>query len=387
MNPSDFTADSPGQLVKVPIQGGVHAFVPAVPPSHIALSPATEQLFESASISLGVLRGLTESLPNPNLLLRPFIRREAELSSRIEGTYASQEDLLLFEVNPRFEQKKPDVREVANYVQAMEYGLGRLQKLPVSLRLIRELHERLMKGVRGSDKNPGEFRKRQNYIGDQARGIAGARFVPPPVSELPRCLDEFERWLHVPSQMRVLIQLCLLHYYFEAIHPFEDGNGRIGRLLLSLLLSERGLLPKPMLNLSAYFEGNRRAYQDHLLQVSQKGSWEPWIRFFLLGVFEQSEDASRKTKSLLELRQQYRNQMQSINASSRVLQLVDDLFVTPGLTVPGVERRMKVTFPTAQSLLQKLISAGILREATGLKRNRIYLAPAILEILSVPGRT
>lgn len=384
MNPSDFTVDSPGRLVKIP--EGVHAFVPALPPDHIALSPGTEQLFESASISLGVLRGLTESLPNPRLLLRPFMRREAELSSRIEGTYASQEELLLFEVDPKLEPKKSDVREVANYVQAMEYGLERLQKLPVSLRLIRELHERLMSGTRGSDRNPGEFRIRQNYIGDRAQGITEARFVPPPVTELSRCLDEFERWLHAPSQMRILVRLALVHYYFETIHPFEDGNGRIGRLLLSLLLIERGILPKPMLNLSAYFEKNRSAYQDHLLQVSQRGTWESWIRFFLQGIFEQAEDASRKTKSLLDLRQQYRTKMQSIKASARVLQLVDGLFITPGLMVPLVERALEVTFPTAQGWIQKLVAAGILHEATGQKRNRIYLAPAILNILSEPDR-
>lgn len=383
MNPSDFTADSPGRLVK--IREGIHAFVPSSPPGHIVLSPGTEQLFESASISLGVLRGLTESLPNPNLLLRPFIRREAELSSRIEGTYASQEELLLFEFDPKLEANKPDVREVANYVQAMEYGLERLGKFPISLRLIRELHERLMRGVRGSDKSPGEFRKMQNFIGHRTRGIAGARYVPPPVAELSRCLGEFERWLHARSQTRVLVQLPLMHYYFEAIHPFEDGNGRIGRLLLSLLLVERGLLPKPMVNLSAYFEHNRRDYQDHLLHISQKGSWESWIRFFLQGVFEQAEEASKKTKRLLELRQQYRSKMQTVKAPSRVLQLVDELFITPALSVPGVKKRLNVTFPTAQVLIQKLISAGILREVTGHQRNRVYFAPAILEVLADQG--
>lgn len=266
----------------------------------------------------------------------------------------------------------------------MEYGLERLKTLPVSLRLIRELHERLMKDVRGSDKLPGEFRKRPNYIGDLAGGILVARFIPPPPSELIRCLNEFELWLHDRSNMRILVKLAVAHYQFEAIHPFEDGNGRIGRLLLPLLLCERGLLPKPMLHLSAFFEKHRVTYQDHLLKVSQTGAWEPWIKFFLQGVLEQSEEASKRTKKLLELQQQYRTKMQSIKASSRVLQLVDDLFTTPALTITMVEKRLRVTYPTAQQWVEKLVAAGILLEVTGQKRNRVYLAPGIIEILSAP---
>jgi Fic family protein len=382
MNLHEFTKDSPGNLIGIP--AGSSAFVPSPAPAHIILSPSTEQLFELASVSLGVLRGLGETLHNPKLLLKPFLRREAELSSRIEGTYASQEELLLFEVNPTAEPSKPDVKEVANYVDAMEYGLERLKTLPVSLRLIRELHERLMKDVRGSDKLPGEFRKRPNYIGDLAGGILVARFIPPPPSELIRCLNEFELWLHDRSNMRILVKLAVAHYQFEAIHPFEDGNGRIGRLLLPLLLCERGLLPKPMLHLSAFFEKHRVTYQDHLLKVSQTGAWEPWIKFFLQGVLEQSEEASKRTKKLLELQQQYRTKMQSIKASSRVLQLVDDLFTTPALTITMVEKRLRVTYPTAQQWVEKLVAAGILLEVTGQKRNRVYLAPGIIEILSAP---
>ncbi|MBZ5540701.1 MAG: Fic family protein [Acidobacteriia bacterium] len=379
MNPADFKADSPGRLIAIP-EGGM-AFVPAPIPIDLPLSSEITQLAEEAGHALGLLEGVTRSLPNSKLLVRPLLRREAELSSRIEGTYASQKELLLFEINPT-EAKNPDVKEVQNYVDALEYGLKRLRDLPVCLRLISELHAQLMRGVRGGDRRAGEFRRVQNWIGRHGRSITEARFVPPPPAELAACLDAFEKVLHAESPLPFLVRLALSHYQFEAIHPFEDGNGRIGRLLLLLLLCERGILSQPVLQLSAHFERNRAEYYDHLLDISQSGAWESWITFFLRGVAQEAKEATARSEKLLNLRQEYRDQLQGPRASAHALKLVDSLFMTPAVTISGAAQILKVTFPSAQATVQKLVDAGILHEITGKPRNRVYLAPRILSIVT-----
>src|SRR6267154_10196 len=289
MNPIDFTADSPGKLT--PIPEGTSAFVPDALPASIPLDTESVQILAEASQALGLLQGLVQSLPSPQILVRPFVRREAELSSRIEGTYANQEELVLFGLDRDTAANKPDVREVWNYVAAFEYGLKRLQELPVSLRLIRELHSKLMKGVRGHEPQRGEFRTCQNYIGRKGQPITNARYVPPPPSEVPACLDAFETAIHAESKQPFLVSLALIHYQFEAIHPFEYGNGRIGRLLLPLLRVEKGILSHPLIQLSAYFEQHRGEYYDHLLQISQSGKWQPWVTFFLRAVHQESNEA------------------------------------------------------------------------------------------------
>ena len=321
-------------------------------------------------------------LPNPHMLIGPFLRHEAVLSSRIEGTLATEEELLLFEINPAVEAKTPDVREVANYVKAIEYGFKRLKKLPVCLRFIRELHERLLHGVRGADRRPGEFRTVQNYIGTRGEPIQNARFVPPPPSELGPVLDQLEQFLNAPSGLPLLIELALTHYQFEAIHPFVDGNGRIGRLLLSILLCERGPLPKPLLYLSAYFEKNRTQYVDLLLEVSKSGAWQEWIQFFLKGVAIQSEDAIARSQELLALWQKYRSRMQTVRASALGLNLIDSLFSRPVLTIPMAADRLKVTYASAKLNVEKLVKNGILFEVTGNRRNRTYIAQEIMNIIS-----
>ena len=278
----------------------------------------------------------------------PFLRHEAVLSSRIEGTLATEEELLLFEVNPSSEAKTPDVREVANYVRALEYGFERMKELPFSLRLIREVHERLLEGVRGVDRRPSSFRTIQNYITKPGQPIQDARFVPPPPTELGPSLDQFEKFLNPKSGLPMLIALALTHYQFETIHPFVDGNGRIGRLLLSLLLCERGPLAKPHLYLSACFEKNREQYVDLLLGVSRSGAWQEWIQFFLRGVAFQSQDAILRSQKLLELWLQYRGRMQTARASALGLNLIDALFSTPALTVPMAAARLKITYASAQ---------------------------------------
>ena len=380
MDPADFTDDAPGELVKT--VEGIWAFVPAPLPPRFDISPATISRLSAADFALGQLRGIGQMLPNAQLLIAPFLRREAILSSRIEGTIASLDQLILFEVESSGEPQNSDVGEVANYVLAMEYGLKRLEELPVSLRLIRELHEKLLTGVRGQDRRPGEFRQTQNAIGQQGRPVEEARYIPPPVVQMNQALSDFELFLHEPTELPILIQLALVHYQFEAIHPFLDGNGRIGRLLLSLLLCEKGYLTQPILYLSGFLEKHRDQYIDSLLRVSQNGDWIGWVNFFLEGVAEQSKDAVERSRLLLDLRQQYRERAQTARASALPLQLLDELFQIPGLTISMAQGLLGVTYVSAQRSVERLVGLGILEEVTGRQRNRVYLAPEILGIVN-----
>lgn len=326
------------------------------------------------------LAGVARTLPNPHLLIGPFIRREAVLSSRIEGTQASLSDLLFFEASGSVDPKAPDVREVSTYVKAMEYGLARLKKFPVSLRLFRELHEQLMAGVRGDHLTPGEFRRSQNWIGPPGCTLMDATYVPPPTDEMHDALGHLEQYLHAPSSLPLLIRLAGIHYQFEAIHPFLDGNGRIGRLLITLLLCSEEALSEPLLYLSAYFERRREDYYRFLLGVSQAGRWDEWISFFLQGVAEQSKDAISRSGQLLDLWQTYRAMLQSARSSALQLQLVDELFSYPAITIAQAAKRLKVTQRSAQLNVEKLVRKGILREGTGRKRNRVFVAPEIIKI-------
>jgi Fic family protein len=350
--------------------------------------PWTVELVTSlseADRAIGQLAGLGRSLPNPHLLIRPFVRREAVLSSRIEGTRASLSDLYTFEaVQLALFEPTSDVREVYNYVRALEYGLERLQELPLSLRLIREIHGRLMESVRGEQQTPGEFRRSQNWIGPPGSTPEDAPFVPPPVLEMHESLNAFEGFLHTSSDLPPLVRLGLIHYQFEAIHPFLDGNGRIGRLLITLLLCAWNLLTEPLLYLSAYFEAHRQTYYDLLLAVSQKGSWEEWLMFFLRGVAVQSRDAVTRSERLLDLREQAREQLQKARAVARLLQVVDLLFAQPILTVRQVEAALDVNFSTAQRYVNQLEEVGLLREITGQARNRVYRADAVLKAIEEP---
>lgn len=381
MNPADFKVHSPGRLV--PIPAGAQAFIPSALPNAVPMDDGTIHSLAEASQAIGLLQGLVQSLPSPQILVRPFVRREAELSSRIEGTYANQEELVLFELDRQTAENKPDVREVWNYVSAFEYGLKRLKELPVCLRLIRELHQKLMHGVRGSDRRPGEFRNIQNYIGRAGEPITRARYVPPPPEELGACLDSFERTLHADTKQPFLVRLALIHYQFEAIHPFEDGNGRIGRLLLPLLLIEHGVLSHPLLQLSAYFEQHRKEYYDHLLRISQTGDWQPWIQYFLAAVREESEEAVKRTRAIQDMRNRYREKMEAAGASAQALRVIDDLFVTPAVTISGVAKRLKSSYPTAELLVRKLVKAGILSSDNARRRNRVFQATEILKLVQM----
>jgi Fic family protein len=312
------------------------------------------------------------------------VRREAVLSSRIEGTRATLGELLAVEAGVAVNRSPADLREVANYVVALEYGIKRLKKLPLSLRLVRELHEKLMTGVHDNRATPGEFRRSQNWIGSPGCALSDATYVPPPPSEMMKALGAWEEFLHDRS-LPPLVQIALAHYQFEAIHPFLDGNGRVGRLLITLFLVERSILPAPLLYLSAFFEATRRDYYDGLLGISQRGDWEAWLAYFLNGVTRQAEDALSRAARINGLLDGWRSDL-SASAAKAPMPLINLLAENPYWTVKGFAERMQVAFTTAQRAVDKLEAASILFRTTDAKRNRVYCAKAILEILEEPAR-
>lgn len=382
MRPEDFSSETtPGRVVRHP--NGYWAYIPNPLPPPITWSGELISALSAADRALGELAGLGQALPNPQLLIQPLIRREAVLSSRIEGTRASLVDLYAYEaVQLTLFEFPEDVKEVHNYVRALQYGMERLSSLPVSLRLMRELHARLMEGVRGEHWTPGEFRRSQNWIGAPGSTIETAAYVPPPVNEMQQALGELETFIHQPSDLPPLIRLSLIHYQFEAIHPFLDGNGRIGRLLNNLLLHDWGLLPQPILYLSAYFEANRQAYYDHLLAISQTGAWQAWFIYFLRGVQTQAQDTVGRIQRLQALRDKYREQFQRPRTSARLLQVIDWLFAQPIFTIPQLCDVLEVNYPTAQRYVVQLEEAGIVQEITGQARNRVYRAEEIVSAIA-----
>jgi Fic family protein len=278
-----------------------------------------------------------------------------------------------------------DIREVLNYVNALEYGLKRLETLPVSLRLMRELHERLLAGVRGERATPGEFRRTQNWIGSPGCTLNEATFVPPPVPQMYECLDALEKYLHSQDVYPPLVRLAFVHYQFEAIHPFVDGNGRIGRLLISLLLVQWQLLPLPLLYLSAYLYRYRQDYYDLLLGVSERGDWRTWLLFFLRGVAGQARDAVQRTRELQDLREDWHRRLSQARTSALTLRLVDALFVSPILTIPQVQRLLQVgSYHSARKTVEKLVSAGILQQEGEVTYGKVYIAAEILRIVHNP---
>jgi len=372
-----FQKSPAGKLVRA--VNGYWAFVPDLLPPKLEWDNALVSSISRADLALGTLSGLGETLPNPHLLIYSFIRKEAVLSSRIEGTQSSLSDLLLFEATKA--EKQRDVREVQNYVRAIEYGLKRLEELPLSLRLIRELHGILMEGVRGERATPGEFRRSQNWIGPPGCTLNNATFVPPPVSEMMETLGQLEEFLHADTDLPPLVELALIHYQFETIHPFLDGNGRIGRLLIILYLCQEGILTKPLLYLSAFFEHRRQEYYSRLLEVSQRGAWREWIGFFLQAVFEQSVDAVQRARQLLDLHRAYQQTSRDRRLPPTAGQLVELIFMRPVLNAKVAQAYLQVTFPAAQKAIKALVEEGILTEITGHKRNKAYAATEIVSVL------
>jgi cell filamentation protein, protein adenylyltransferase len=374
MDPVSFTASAWGSVTTAP--EGYPAFVPKPAPRKLDLSQETWGRLDEAAHHLGILNGIGRRLPNPHLLITPYLRREALLSSRIEGTQATMSDLYASELGQTELVRAADVGEVRNYIAAHEHGLS--SPLPLSLRLIRDLHRILMRDVRGHERHPGEFRSYQNFIG----GSNGrdATYVGPPVPQMRELLDDFERFLHENS-VRPLVQAAVIHYEFEAIHPFGDGNGRVGRLLVPLFLKDRGLLPQPLLYLSAYFERNRVAYYDGLMRVSTHADWDRWVGFFLNGVREQAIEAADLADALLALRERYREELQAAHVTANALALVDCLFDNPLIYTKRAQDVLDVSAPTARAAIRALEQHGILREITGRNWGRLFQADEIFELL------
>jgi Fic family protein len=383
VKPEEFSAHAPGSLLDIAVPRGERAwaFVPdPLPPAIKHTDELIDQLAR-AMLALGKLGGLGANLPNPHLLIRPFVRREALASSRIEGTRADLGQLVLFEASQDREDLTPDVQEVANYVQALEYGWSQLEYRPVSLGLIREMHAILMRGVRGERIRPGEFRTDQNYIGTPADTAATARFVPPPPSLVESQMRDLERYLSEPGGAD-LIRLALVHYQFEVIHPFLDGNGRLGRLLITLLLGSWGILDQPLLYISTYLEQHRDEYIARLAAVSKHDAWDAWISFFLTAVETQAEDGARRGRQLLSLREEYRREYQQGRGSGALLTVIDALFERPSVTINDAAGRTGLTFAGAQNVVQRLVQDGLLVEVTGRKRNRVFVAPTIIDAIA-----
>lgn len=382
VRPEEFAPQAPGKLLA--IGRGVYAFLPDPLPPRLEWSLRLIALLDEARGALGELAGLLRQLPNPYLFIRPFIQKEAVLSSRIEGTQAGLLDVYALEAQvPLFPspELREDAQEVLNYIRALERGRELLQEIPLSLRLLKEVHAVLLRGVRGGGRAPGEFRRTQNWIGPPGSSLEEARYVPPPPGPMLEALDALERFWHSDHGLPPLVEIALVHYQFEAIHPFLDGNGRIGRLLITLMLLERGLLPEPALYLSAYFERHRTLYYDLLLGVSQRGAWEDWLAFFLEGVRTEAKDVAERARRLLDLWREWRERYGRKGGSAHILGLLDLLFERPVLTVPLVKDRLEITHAWANRLVQRLEEDGILTPVSERKRNRLYAAKAILEIL------
>ena len=373
MDPRGFRSTKRGEVRKA--TAGYWAFVPASLPRSVKYSDRTALLLDEATGALYRLGGVGRLIPNPTLIIGPHVRLEAVLSSKIEGTKSEVADLLKYQAGEDDRTLEGDVREVSNYVRALDHGIRRLRDdFPMSLRLVRELHEVLMRGVRGEHATPGEFRRSPNWIGGTSP--SNAVFVPPPVDEMKDLMDDWESFMYVRS-LPLLIQLAMVHYQFEVIHPFLDGNGRVGRILLPMLLIERGALPQPLLYLSVFFERYRDTYYDLLLATSQRGEWDPWFQFFLTGVAQQARDAEERTIRLVELQQQVRGELLDGRRSPTVLRLAELLFDQPYVSAKSVQRDLGVTNPTAQAAIEALVELSILREITGRQRNRYYFAGGI----------
>jgi Fic family protein len=381
MNPKDFTESKSGRVVEAP--QGFWAFVPNPLPPIFDFDMELVLALSKADAALSELSGLGGQLPNPHLLISPYIRREAVLSSRIEGTKASLSDLLIDELEETTAKRSDtdDIREVRNYIRALERGIELLPTLPLSLRLIREIHAELMQGVRGEKATPGEFRHSQNWIGPSGSTPSTAAYVPPPVHEMTSALHEWENFLHNKDVIPDLIQCAMMHVQFETIHPFLDGNGRVGRLLITFFLLERKRLSQPLLYLSAYIEAHKSDYYDLLQRVRTHGEWKPWIRFFLKGVAEIATEAGQQAKELHRLREEYRAILRD---KPNALVLLDELFINPYMTVARATKILHKTHPTAKAAISVLEEKDILRETTGRNWGRFYVSKPILDALEKP---
>jgi Fic family protein len=361
---------------------GFHAFVPAPLPPRLEASWDVAVGVADADRALGELVGVARQLVDPRLLLGSLVRREAVLSSRIEGSRASLTDLVRFEAgDPPPDIPREEILEVANYARCLDRGAERLNDLPVSLRWICELHATLLEDTRHHHLTPGVFRRSQNWIGPAGSTPSSATYVPPPVDEMHACLHELERFLHERSSLPSLIRAALVHYQFEAIHPFLDGNGRVGRLLIPLLLHAEGRIPLPVLHASPFIERRRSSYYEGLLRVSQRAAWKDWILFFLEAVEVTSKEALEGCQRLLDLQAEFRALVSGARAPASTVRLVDALFGAPFMTIPGAARILGVTHRAARMNVERLVDLGIVEEIDTPRRRRVFLAPRILAAL------
>lgn len=339
-------------------------------------------LLSNADRLLGELSGIGTLLPNPYLLISPYVHREAVASSRIEGTRASIDDLFLYEAAQNEKPRVADVKEVRNYVLAMEHGLKLLDTLPISIRLIREMHKVLMNEVRGNQATPGELRRTQNWIGAPGSTPATATIVPPPVDEMNEALHQWENYLHSKPAEPPLVQCALSHYQFEAIHPFLDGNGRVGRLLITFFLIERRHLTQPLLYLSRFFEQNRSEYYSRLLAVSQHGDWNDWLAYFLQGVAVQAADAIADSRKIVELHGKYqRSLVNTGSVSESARRIIDEIFINPFVSISVLSKKWSLPFNSVKNGVSKLVELGVLKEIEGRKRNKLFVASELIELL------
>jgi len=372
--------DIPGKYLSS--TGGVRAFVPDPLPPRVDITAALLRSLSDADRLIGQLAGEGRTLPNPHLLMRPFVKREAVLSSRIEGTQATLGELLAADAGAVVDRSPEDLREVANYVVALEYGIQRLDSLPLSLRLVREVHAKLLQGVRGGQVTPGQFRRTQNWIGPAGCTLQNATYVPPPPDQLMDTLSQWESFLR-DLTWPPLLQIGLLHYQFEAIHPFLDGNGRVGRLLVTLFLMERRVLHAPLLYLSSFFEATRSEYYDRLRAVTEHAAGGDWLAYFLNGVARTSQDSVLRAERINGFLDQWRGR--GAEGGSKVAPaLVALLAENPFWTITKVAQRLHVAYTTAERAVKKLSSLGILQQVGETKRDRVFCAEEIMQILDEP---
>ena len=363
---------------------GYRAFYPNPLPPEIEFDSALITKLSKADQVLGRLGGEARRLPNPHILIRPFIRREAVYSSRIEGTQATLGELLAAEAGANVDRSPDDLQEVGNYVAALEHSLQRLTEIPISLRLVKEIHKVLMNKSRGEHAFPGEFRKTQNWIGTPGCTLREASYVPPPPDFLGEQLGDWERFIH-ESELPLLVTCALMHYQFEAIHPFIDGNGRVGRLLITLLLCERNALPGPFLYLSAFFDATRRDYYDRLRAITEDGDWIGWLDYFLNGVIRQCEDSLSRAERMNELIEEWKTQIAGVTPKA-AFGLVELLAGNPYITPRSAEENLGVVFNTANKAIKVLQDAQILDQVGESKRDRLFVATKLLDILEEPPR-
>ena len=384
--PSAATSIRAGQYV---LQStGYHAFIPAsLPPNPpVEITGELQVLLSQADRALGRLDGSIQTLPNPDLFVYMYVRKEAVLSSQIEGTESSLQDVLAAEAKIFSPDRPKDVDEVVNYVRAMNFGLKRLGELPVSVRLIREIHTELLQGVRGAHLTPGELRTTQNWIGPGGCTLKEATFVPPPHHEVPQKLAELEQFLHVDLGLPLLIKIGLAHAQFETIHPFLDGNGRIGRLLITFLLCERQVLLKPVLYLSHFFKRHRQQYYEELQSVRDVGVWEQWLTFFLRGIVEVSGQATETARRILVLREAHRHAITENfgRTAGNGHRLLEHLYEHPIVQVKEVRDLIGTTYPAANDLVARMVDCGILHEFTGQTRNRRFIYQSYIQLFQDP---